>query len=314
MATAQAEVRAVPSASIVICTHTAERIGLLHRALDAVGAQVAPEDEVIVVVDHNAALRGRLDASAPGVRVLENDRDAGLSGARDAGVAAAGGDVVVFLDDDAVPRAGWLEHLRGAFDDPAVAAVGGAIAADWETGRPGWFPDELGWVVGCDYRGLPGDGAQLRNPIGANMAVRRDALLRVGSFDGALGRDADRPMGGEETELAIRIRQDAPDASIVRVASSVVDHHVPRSRARLRYVLRRSWYEGISKGRMAARVGLGDGLSSERRYVLRTISTGVLRHVAAPITRRDLAGPLRAGVLVAAFAVTTAGFVVGGRR
>lgn len=264
-------------------------------------------------MDHDDELAARVAAAEPGIRVMANAHAPGLSGGRDTGVAAAGGDIVAFLDDDAVPRPGWLAGLRSAFDDAGVAAVGGAIVPRWETRRPSWFPDELGWVVGCDYRGLPGDGMPIRNPIGANMAIRRDVLAGVGGFDRRLGRDARRPLGGEETELAIRIARRDPSARILRRTGPVVDHHVPAARATVRYTARRCWFEGVSKGRLARGVGERAGLSSEVRYVAFTLSRGVARHLAAPFTRRDPAGILRAGVLVAATAITTAGFLWGRR-
>ncbi|MGD9695296.1 MAG: glycosyltransferase family 2 protein [Thermoleophilia bacterium] len=311
--TAEAPAASAPTASVVVCTYTAARGDLLRDALRRVGAQLLPGDELIVVVDHDDRLRDAIAADEPRARVVANAGAPGLSGARDSGIAAARGDVVVFLDDDALPRPGWLSALREAFADPRIEAVGGAVIPRWERGRPGWFPDELGWIVGCDYRGLPGDGAPIRNPIGANMGIRRGTLTRVGSFDGALGRDARRPMGCEETELAIRIRRESPGAGIVRIASAAVDHVVPPARATVAYALRRAWYEGISKGRLTARVGLGDGLASERRYVMRTLSAGVARHVGAAVTARDPAGIARALVLLAATATTAAGFLAGRR-
>ena len=59
------------------------------------------------------------------VRVLPNAHRQGLSGARNTAVAAASGDVVVFLDDDAAARPGWLGALLAPYADPDVVAVGG---------------------------------------------------------------------------------------------------------------------------------------------------------------------------------------------
>ena len=52
----------------------------------------------------------------------------------------------------------------------------------WATARPAWFPHEFGWVVGCSYTGHPRSPPMIRNPIGANMSFRRDAMLAVGGF------------------------------------------------------------------------------------------------------------------------------------
>lgn len=306
--------------SIIICCWTAERGDLLRRAIATAADQSGPRDGVIVVVDHNEDLKRDIERwvatelphpTSRRVDVTANRGPRGLSGARNTGVDRAQGDILAFLDDDAVPRAGWLAHLRSAFIDPTVAGVGGGIVADWAEGQPGWFPEELRWVVGCDYRGLPEDGAEIRNPIGANMALRRSALADR-RFDTGLGRDGTRPAGGEETELAIRIRQDIPTARFVRRAAAEVDHHVTADRHRFGYLVRRCWHEGLSKGAMTARVGTGDGLAAERGF-LRTIPKAALRHLGA-VGHGDRWAPARAAALLLGTGATGLGYLRGRRR
>jgi hypothetical protein len=60
--------------------------------------------------------------------------------------------------------------------------LGGKIEPLWLEARPGWFPDEFGWVVGCTFRGMPVEETPVRNVIGANMSVRRDVLVAAGGF------------------------------------------------------------------------------------------------------------------------------------
>ncbi|WP_235738042.1 glycosyltransferase family 2 protein [Nocardioides alcanivorans] len=167
-----------PSIAVVICTWTADRLDLLRAAVGESLAQLGRCDELVVVIDHNEVLRAQLAREWHGTRarVVGSEGPRGLSGARNTGVGATKADVLVFLDDDALPSAGWLGTLREAFEDATVAAVGGGVVPRWSAERPTWFPDEFGWVVGCDYTGLAPDGAEIRNPIGANMAVRRDVL------------------------------------------------------------------------------------------------------------------------------------------
>ncbi|WP_432571942.1 glycosyltransferase family 2 protein [Kineococcus sp. SYSU DK005] len=303
-----------PALSVVVCTYTDARLAVLTSALAAVQEQLTERDELVVVVDHHDELLARLAAALPGARVLASTGPRGLSGARNTGVAAAAGDVVVFLDDDAVPRPGWLEALRTEFTADAVTVVGGGVVPDWEGGRsPRWFPEEFGWIVGCDYRGMPGDGQPMRNPIGANMAVRAAAFGAVEGFDTSAGRVGALPVGCEETDFCIRLRQAEPATVVVRRAGAVVDHLVPATRQRVGYLVRRCWHEGRSKGFLAARVGAADGLSAERGYVVRTVGSGVLRHLAAA-GRGDAAGPVRAALLAAGTAVTAAGYVAARSR
>ena len=78
--------------------------------------QTLPAHELILVVDHNPDLHLKLKDAYRDAIVVENVHERGLSGGRNTGVAIATGDVVAFLDDDAVAEPGWLaafaEHVR----------------------------------------------------------------------------------------------------------------------------------------------------------------------------------------------------------
>lgn len=304
-----------PSVGVVICAYTDQRWDDLLAAIRAVDAMTGSQDHLVVVIDHNDDLALRLRQVAPErVSIVPNSGVRGLSDARNSGVAALATDVVAFLDDDALPEAGWLEALRAQFTSPQVAAVGGAIEPRWDGGRPPrWFPEEFGWVVGCDYRGLPGDGQQIRNPIGASMAVRRSRILDAGGFSTSIGRIGERPMGNEETELGIRIRQSDPGALILRATGAVVGHRVPPSRQTMRYFVSRCYHEGLSKAALSTSVGARDGLSSETSYVMRTLVSGFLLHARAGLLGQP-SGFARAGMLPVGLGTTAWGYLVGRLR
>ena len=295
---------------MAICTFTIERWDHLIAAVAAVRAQEPPPDEVLVVLDHAPELAVRSTA-LPGVRVVENTGPRGLSSARNRAIEAASGEIIVFLDDDAAPREGWLDALLSAFEDPLVLAAGGRAEPGWEGGRPRWFPHEFDWVVGCSYRGQPTMAGDVRNLLGSNMGFRRELFGSIGGFRQDLGRVGSRPIGGEETELCIRLRSARPESSIRYLPEASVLHHVPRSRTTLRYFLARCWSEGISKARVARVVGPELGLAVERRHTLRTLPSGALRALAETITRRDPFGPLRAAAIVIGLTTTAAGYARG---
>jgi cellulose synthase/poly-beta-1,6-N-acetylglucosamine synthase-like glycosyltransferase len=220
------------------------------------------------------------------------------------------GDVVAFLDDDAIARPGWLASLTAAYADAGVIGTGGVAVPRWETGKPAWFPDEFLWVVGCSYRGLPEQAAPIRNPIGANMAFRRAACTEAGGFSHGIGRVGKTPLGCEETELSIRVRAGNEGATILQVPGAAVDHLVTAERVRWAYFRSRCWAEGLSKALVTDSVGHDAGLASERTYATRTLPAGVLRGLGDAL-RGDLAGLRRAGAIVAGLGITTAGFVRG---
>ena len=295
----------LPSASVVICAYTADRWAWLQEAIASVQAQTVAPQEIIVVVDHNLPLQKRLLHQVTGAYVLENNGTRGLSGARNTGVLAATGEIVAFLDDDAVAHPDWLQRQLELYDDPAVFAVGGRIVPLWENGRPDHFPQELDWIVGCSYRGLPRVAAQVRNVIGASMSFRRTVFEETGLFDEGMGRTSS-PRGCEETELCIRAATLRPGGRVVYEPASLVSHHVPAVRGTLRYMLARSWGEGISKAQISALPGSRNRLGTERRYVAEVLPRAVIRSLACG----KMSGLARSGSILSVLAATASGYLV----
>jgi GT2 family glycosyltransferase len=295
----------------VVCAYTEERWDDIAAAIESCRAQTAAALETIVVVDHNPALLARLRRTMQGIVAIENREAQGLSGARNSGIHAARGEVVAFLDDDAIADPDWLERLGAAYADPGVIGVGGSVAPLWPAGRPRAFPAEFDWVVGCTYRGMPESTSPVRNMIGANMSLRRDLFAEIGGFRSGIGRIGKRPLGCEETELCIRARQRWPQATILFEPSARVRHRVTPERIRWTYFRARCYAEGLSKVMVASHTGSRDGLASERTYALRALPLGVLRGLRDTLTLRDLAGIARSGAIVAGLGITIVGYAAG---
>jgi GT2 family glycosyltransferase len=302
-----------PSASVIICAFTEARWDELVRAIHAVEAQQPAPMEVVLVIDHNPTLLERARQAFPRVQLLENQEARGLSGARNTGVKAARGDVLVFMDEDACPGPGWMARLLEGYADPQVLGVGGAIDPEWVGARPAWFPDEFLWVIGCTYLGMPEKPSPVRNLIGANMSFRRDAFFELGGFNRLLGRLGSFPVGGEETEFSIRLRQHKPDGILLYDPRARVQHRVPPARAEWSYFRSRCYIEGQSKALVARLVGSKDGLGSERAYTVKVLPRGVLRGLGQAL-RGDFSGLQRAAAIVAGLGLTAAGYLVGKLR
>ncbi|MFB1042472.1 glycosyltransferase family 2 protein [Streptomyces chrestomyceticus] len=313
--------------SVVVCAYTEDRWDDILAAVASVHGQSHPAHELLLVVDHNPALLDRLRErfASPGpadpVRVLANAGPRGLSAGRNTGVAESTGEVIAFLDDDAVAERDWLLHFAEGYADPRVLAVGGRTEPVWASGRrPAWFPEEFDWVVGCAYRGLFPDGTggphtvRVRNVLGGNASFRREAFEIAGGFATGIGRDAGkRPLGCEETELCIRLARAVPDAVLLVDDRSVIHHRVPPGRERFAYFRSRTYAEGLSKALVTRSVGAREGLSTERRYATRVLPAGVARGVRDALLRRP-GGAGRAGAIVAGVSATAFGYALGSLR
>ncbi|MGW9400521.1 glycosyltransferase [Streptomyces sp. NPDC055642] len=311
----------IPGVSVVICAYTEDRWEDVLAAVASVRAQSRPALETLLVVDHHQALLDRLDKEYEDhketgeVRVLANAGPRGLSAGRNTGIAASRGGIVAFLDDDAVAERDWLRHLAEGYADPRVMAVGGRTEPVWASGRrPGWFPEEFDWVVGCTYRGLPRGRVRVRNVLGGNASFRHEAFDAAGGFATGIGRDGNkRPLGGEETELCIRLGRARPDAVLLIDDRAVIHHRVPEAREHFRYFRTRAYAEGLSKALVARSVGARKGLESERRYTTRVLPAGVVRGLRDAVLARP-GGAGRAGAIVAGVLAAAGGYLVGSVR
>lgn len=303
---------------MVICVYTEDRWEDVLAAVASVRAQSRPALEILLVVDHNRALLDRLAGEyeeAGDVRVLANAGPRGLSAGRNTGIAASHGEVIAFLDDDAVAERDWLRRFADGYADPRVMAVGGRTVPVWASGRrPVWFPEEFDWVVGCTYKGLPSGRVRVRNVLGGNASFRRAAFAAAGGFATGIGRNGDRrPLGCEETELCIRLTRAVPGAVLLIDDRAVIHHRVPAGRERFGYFRTRTYAEGLSKALVTRSVGAGKGLESERRYAGRVLPAGVARGLRDALLARP-GGAGRAGAIVAGVLTAAGGYVVGSVR
>jgi cellulose synthase/poly-beta-1,6-N-acetylglucosamine synthase-like glycosyltransferase len=295
------------AASVVICAYTLDRWDGLVRAVTSVQGL----SEVIVVIDHNPELLERARSELMGCRLVANEGQRGLSGARNTGLAAADREIVAFMDDDAEADPGWLMALTSAFAMDDVVGAGGTIVPAWEGGRPTWFPPAFDWVVGCTYEGYPTAVTSVRNVLGCNMAFRRQALASIGGFKTALGRLGTMPFGVEETEACIRLTAEDPSARIQYVPAAIVRHSVPRSRATWSYFRRRCFAEGVSKAILARMVGTEMALETERSYLRSVLPRAVIRSTREAVREGRPGLVLRAMAIIAGAAVTGAGYAWG---
>ncbi len=301
-----------PSISVIITAFTFDRLPSIEEIIESLRNQTVAPAETLLVIDYAPELEEECRRRWPDVRVIPNRLERGSCGGRNTGVEESAGEIVAFLDDDAVPNREWIERLGADFTDPRVVGVAGGVNPRWLAERPAWFPPEFDWVVGCMHSGMPKDREPVRNAIAANMAIRREEMLAVGGLRKEFSRIEKNAAGGEETDLCIRLTARWPDRIILFDPVPAVEHFVPPERGELRYFITRCFAEGRSKAALARLVGSESGLSSERSYVRSTLPLGVLRNLGR-VFKGDLAGISRAAMIVTGLATTVAGYVTAPR-
>ncbi|WP_294923866.1 glycosyltransferase family A protein [uncultured Paracoccus sp.] len=204
--------------SIVVLSR--HRPGLLALCLTALSQQDHPEYEVILVADPASV------DTRPDLRIKRIAFDLpNVSAARNIGLGAAAGEVVAFIDDDALALPGWARRIAAPFADPGVIAAAGFTRG----------PDGLGWQVRAERLRPSGatvpvqvaeetalpprDGCPV-STIGTNCAFRRHALLAVGGFDPAFAYHLD------ESDVNMRMARTFPEALTAIVPGAEVVHGI----------------------------------------------------------------------------------------
>jgi glucosyl-dolichyl phosphate glucuronosyltransferase len=305
----RANLGGLPAVSVVIAAFAMERWDEIREAVASVREQTVPVLETILVVDHNQALLDRATRELEGVIVLPNAGSKGASGGRNSGVAASHGEVVAFLDDDAVAAPTWLESLLGHFANPDVVGVGGKLVPLWAGSRPRWFPDEFYWAVGASYQGMPEKATPVRNVWSGNMVIRRRTFDAVGGFREDFGKVGGRSRP-EDTDLCLRAAAAQPGGTWIYEPAGIAGHRVPSRRATFGFFLSRCLNEGSGKAALAALNGASESTSAERHYTRRILPEGMARGLREA-ARGDFSGGLRSLAIAAGFLFALAGFLTG---
>jgi len=222
-----------PAISVVIPTRN--RADYLAVALASLERQdFDGPSEVVVVDDASNDHSTKIVAERSCARYLRLDPDRGLNAARNAGTAASSAPLVAFLDDDVFVPPGWTAAVvRGAERHPEAEAFGGPIRARFEGPTPSACGREKPAITTLD---LGPHDAEATVVWGANMAVRRSALDRIGPFDERLSGHGDE----EDWLRALR----AAGGTIVYLAAAALDHRRVAADARLAALARAAYRRG----------------------------------------------------------------------
>jgi glycosyltransferase involved in cell wall biosynthesis len=245
-----------PLVSIITTAYTLDRFKDVTGLLDSLNAQSYKNTETLVVAERLPELAESIkkyiaEKGYPNMRVLFNQGEWGSYPSRNLAVDEARGEIIAFVDDDAIPFPDWVERAVGVYsEDKSVVGVTGPILPLWRDKSMDWFPRELYWVFSCTYRELP-ERTEVRNGFCTNLSFRREAFDRCGRFKSSLagegwGKSDWQQPAAQETEFCLRVKR-GTGQRIVYDPHVRVGHKVYGYRLSTGFLARRAYWEGYAK-------------------------------------------------------------------
>ena len=241
---------------VTVVVPTSGRAGYLEVTLDSLrGQRTAVPHEVLVVDD------GSTDATPDvaarfGARLVRHGERRSLNAARNTGVREAGGNLIAFVDDDVFVPPGWLDALVGGAErHPGAEAFGGPIRARFEGHAPRGCGREDPPITTLD---LGDEDREAEMVWGANFALRRSAVARIGEFDESFDRGH-----GDEEEWLLRLR--AGGGRIVYLADAGLDHRRAAGDSGLGSLARAAYHRGRGARSSDRHHGKAPGVGRELR-------------------------------------------------
>lgn len=252
----------------------------LEQCVRSVLSQDYEQFEVVVITEGESVTEHvtELFDGTNAVRVKQiSNNDGGLSVARNAGAEISTGDVVTFVDDDAVAENGWLQSLGKVYRDKDVLAVGGRATPDWRSTRPWYLAEEFLWLVGSTHRTHPESGSMVRNTFGCNISYDRDVFLELDGFSEELGKTRSVNLQGEEPEFGLRLL-DTYDTGVYYEESANVEHKVDEYQTTFGWLSKRAFWQGYSKAVIQDGQS-GDALDNEYGFLAKLLKQSIPRYL-----------------------------------
>ena len=283
--------------SVVVSTHNREED--LRAALEPLLHQVGDVPYEVLIVDNNstddtrAIVERAMESSQVPLKYLFEPRQ-GVSYGRNTGILHARAPIIAITDDDCRPAPDWVASIVRSFERyPDADCIGGRVVPEWPDHVPSWYTGlQAGPLAICEHgdHDLPVDaGHAALCLLTANLAARRSAFDRAGTFSTEYPR-------GQDRELQLRMWR--AGCRGLYVPEVVVKVPIPPERLKKPYF--RSWYRKY--GKVHAHLELLDRLDRDGRlvnpqvdsrllgagaHVHRALALSVLRWVVATVRRRE---------------------------
>ncbi|MEM5853480.1 MAG: glycosyltransferase [Candidatus Aenigmatarchaeota archaeon] len=227
--------------SVVVCSVGRET---LFDCLQSLKSQNYEEYETIVVSFERSIEEKVKDY---GARFIFSPR-ANASFQKNLGILESRGELICFIDDDAIAEPNWIKTLSESFTEDQIACVGGKIKLIIE----GEIPDRLKSLDENIFKGFLGETLlgdekkEIEEPLlwGSNICFRKKIFDEVGYFDEKIGRTPNLMLCNEDIEIQERILKKG--FKIIYEPSALVWHKVTKERLTMDYFLKRSFWQGYS--------------------------------------------------------------------
>lgn len=303
---------------ITVIVPTYKRPDFVARTITSLGEQTLPPTQIIVAdnapTDETKAVVSEMRSTVRHLRYIAEPQ-LGVSFARNRAAEEATGELVAFIDDDAVASPRWLQALvEGAQASPGAVAVAGPIDLRWSSASPAWVHGLESWYG--DFN-LGDERTQVEYPLypfASNLAFRREAFLSVGGFPVELGPRGERRISNEEDGLFRRVAERG--WTVMYEPLALAYHWVHEERLSRRYLLRRGFGQGRSDvlaDAIFSRRSRGQRVQRSAEAVAAAAGAGVI----AVTKRKEEGASMRALMAVSmslGSAVQDAGLTVAVRR
>ena len=268
--------------SVIICTYNREKY--LYNVLKSIAENDFPADQYeIVLINNNSTDRTeeecrRFVEDFPEVRFryFVEPRQ-GLSYARNRGLTESKGDIVVFVDDDALVNKAYLQTYADFFDrHPEIEAAGGPIIPQYETSEPAWMSHYTKALI-TGYKDLGDKAREFPKgdyPGGGNAAYRASVFQKVGLFNVELGRKGDSLIGAEEKDIFDKMG--SRKMRFFYLPTAILYHLIPEKKLTADYFDRLTLSIGKSERLRTLRIGKAKYLNRLLKEAVKWAGTLVL--------------------------------------
>ena len=204
-----------------------------------------PKEILIVTTSHNTENINEIEQKY-NVRVYIEERN-GLSYSRNSGIMNTEGDIIAFIDDDAIAHKKWLYYLSKMHEIINVGICGGKIEPIWPKNVPNIIKNSTlakEWLSLLDLAKIP---IYVDRVIGCNFSLKREVFTTIGEFNTSIGNYSNLMYGGEETEFCERAGE---KFKIVYCPKAIVYHEISVEKLKLNWFIKRSHDSGFLKAKM----------------------------------------------------------------